>query len=115
LRSPHRGGSRGLRLEAAMSANDVSFVGAVFDVPTNALPVRLIGVEALKQHVESEPKRGIADLLLAKHMDPAIDVLARDHRLELLDSHEILLVERAQPIDRNLQLSDQSFELALLH
>jgi hypothetical protein len=98
-----------------LRTNHMPLVGAVLDVTADPLPVRLICVVALKQHVEAKPKRGIPDLLPAKDMDPAVDVFSRNGRLELLDAHEVLVVQRAQPIDGNLQLSDQLLELDLLH
>jgi hypothetical protein len=58
-------------------------------------------VVTLQDHLESKPKRSVANLLLVKHVDAPVDVLARDCRLELLDPHEILIVEGADPIDRD--------------
>jgi len=63
--------------------------------------MRLKRVVTLQDHVESKAKRGVANLLLAKHMDTPVDLLAGDRRLQLLDPHEILIVEGADPIDRD--------------
>jgi len=71
----------------------MSLVRTVLDFAANSLPVRLVRVVPLKDHLEAEALCRVADLLLAEHVDTAVDVLARYGRLDLLDAHEVLLVE----------------------
>jgi hypothetical protein len=63
-------------------------------------------VVTLHEHVELEALRGVPDLLLAEDHDAAIEILARDLGLELLDTAEVLLVERADPVELLFKLSD---------
>jgi hypothetical protein len=65
--------------------------------------------------LESEPLCSVADLFLAKRVDASVDFLVRYGRFEPLDAHEILIVEGAEPVDRDLQLRDQSLELRRIH
>jgi hypothetical protein len=90
-------------------------VGAVLDLAANPLPVRLVGVVLLEEHLEAVPQRGVADLLPPEHVEASIDVLAHDARLDPLDPHEILLVERAKAIEGSLELADQLLDFALVH
>jgi hypothetical protein len=104
-----------LRSEALLRPDHVPLVRAVLDVAADALPVRLIRVVALQEHLESEAEGRVTDRLLADDVDAPIDVLARHGGLELLDSHEILFVERPQAIDRDLEVPNQLLCLGLLH
>jgi hypothetical protein len=93
----------------------VALVRPVFDVAADALPVCLIRVVPLKQHLKTKAERRVPDLFLAQRVDAPVDVFAWDHRLELFDPHEVLLVERPQPVDRDFQLSDLFLDIGLLH
>jgi hypothetical protein len=90
-------------------------VGAVLDLAKDALPVRLVGVVPLEQHLEAEALRRVPDLLLPKSVNSPVDVLARDERLELFEAHEVLLVQRAQPIDGHLEVTDVFLDLLGCH
>jgi hypothetical protein len=63
-------------------------------------------VVALKNHLEAKAERGVSDLLLSQGIDFPVDVLARDRRLDPLDAHEILIVERSQSFDRDLEITN---------
>ena len=91
--------------------DDVALVGAALDLAADALPVRLVGVVPLEDHLEAEALRRVPDLLLPKQVDLPVDVLAGHRGLELLDAHEVLLVERAHAVDRDLQLADLLLDL----
>jgi hypothetical protein len=93
-------------VEALLRPQNVASVGPGLDFAADPLPVRLVRVVPLKEHLEAKAKRGIPDLLLAQHVDAPVDVFPRDGRLELLETHEILLVERAQTVDGHLQLAN---------
>jgi hypothetical protein len=77
--------------------------------------MRLVRVVPLHDHLKAKAQRRVADLLLAQEVDLAIAVFARNRRLELLEAHEVLLIEAAEPIDGDLQLADQFVDLRLLH
>jgi hypothetical protein len=91
------------------------FVRAVLDLAKDPLPVCLVGVVPLKEHLEAEALGRVAHLLLAESVDPPVDVLPRHERLELLEPHEILLVQRAQPVDGHLEVTDQLLDLLGCH
>jgi|SRR5580704_12219692 hypothetical protein len=115
-RRRRRGGAaRSGIAEAALGAEDVTLVGAGFDLAEDPLPVRLIRVVALKDHLEAEPHRGVPEMLLPEHVDLPVDVLPRHRGFELLEAHEVLFVERAQPVDGRLELAHQYLDLWLLH
>jgi hypothetical protein len=82
----------------------VPLVGAVLDLTANALPVRLEGVVALQNHLKAKAQRRVPDLLLSQDVDFPLDVLARNGGFDSLDPHEILVVERPQPVDRDVEL-----------
>jgi hypothetical protein len=113
-RRGRRAASRGIS-EAALGAKDVALVGAGLDLAENSLPVRLIRVVALQDHLEPEPHRRVPEVLLPEHVNLPVDVLSGNRGLHLLEAHEVLLVERAQPVYGRLELADQHLDLGLLH
>src|SRR5262245_5705772 len=60
--------------------------------------------------MKPEALAGISDVLLGVHQQGARDVLARHLRLDLLDTHEVLLVERAHPFYLFFQLAERVVE-----
>jgi len=63
--------------EAKVGPDQMSLVRTVLDFAANSLPMRLVRVVPLKDHLEAEALCRVADLLLAEHVDTAVDVLAR--------------------------------------
>ncbi len=117
LRESWRGrrtASRGVA-EAALCAKHVALVGSSLDLAENSLPVRLVRAVSLQDHLEAEAQRRVPEVLLPEHVDLPIDVFSRDRGLELLEAHEVLLVERPQPVYGRLELADQYLDLGLLH
>jgi hypothetical protein len=95
-----------LGAEALGGAGEIALVRPGLDLAEDALPVlgeRVVARDDLR-HLEAQA--GVADLLLAQQPDAPVDVLARDQRLELLDTGEVLLVESAQALDALLELFD---------
>src|SRR5262249_25524113 len=101
--------------ELLFSAEEVSPIGSVLDLATDALPMLLESVVALKQRLEFEALAGVADPLATQQVDTAIDVLAGDLRLELLDTKEVLLVQCAQPFQAHFEFFQSVVELFGLH
>jgi hypothetical protein len=93
----------------------VALVGAVLDLATDALPILLKGVVALDDVLQSEAPRSVADLLAPQKIDAPVHVLARHGRLDLFEAEKVLLVERAQALESNLELVDLQFVLFRLH
>jgi hypothetical protein len=93
----------------------VTLVRAVLDLAADALPILLKRVVALDDVLQPKTPRRIADLLAPKQVDPAVDVLARHRGLDLLEAQKVLLVERAQTLEANLELVDCDFVLFGLH
>ncbi len=114
---PHIGAAfrGGLWPEALLGSGEVPLVRAVLHLATYPLPVGLVGVVPLKQHLEPEALRGVSDLFLTQNMDAPVHVLAGDHGLELLETHEVLLVKRAQAIHGDLEVTDVLFDLLGAH
>jgi hypothetical protein len=73
----------------------VTLVGAVLDVAADALPILLKSIVAHDDRLQLEAPRGVADLRAPELPDPAVDVFARDLRLDFFEAEEVLLVERA--------------------
>jgi hypothetical protein len=94
----------GEKLAVLLRAQEVTLVGTVLDFAANALPILLERVVALDDGLELEALGRVADLLAPQHVDAAIHVFARDGGLDLLDAHEVLLVQRAQSFEPALQL-----------
>src|SRR5688500_356342 len=92
-------------------AQHVALVGAVLDLATDALPVLLKGVVALDDVLQPEAPGRVADLLAPQKVDAPVHVLARDGRLDLFEAEKVLLVERAQALESNLELVDLQFVL----
>jgi hypothetical protein len=90
-------------------------VGAVLDLTADALPVHLERVVALDDRLQLEALARVPDLLAPQDVDAAVDVFARDARLDLLEAQKILLVERAQPFEANLELFQRDVELLGRH
>jgi hypothetical protein len=97
--------------KTALGTDDVPLVRTVLDIAADALPVRRIRVVPLKQHLEAKALRRVSYLLFSEGVYPTVDVLPGDHRLHFLDAHEVLLVKPPKPIDRDLQLPDQPFDV----
>jgi hypothetical protein len=93
----------------------MSLVSAVLDFATDALPVLLKRIVALNQRLQFEALRGVSHLLAAKQVDAAVHVFARDRGLDLFDAHEVLFVERAQPLEPCFQLLEGDIELCGVH
>ena len=106
---------RVLGAEALRRAEDVTLVGAVLDLADGARPVLLERVVPLDDRLELEADARVADLLLAEEPDATLDVLALDPGLDLLDAHEVLVVERAEALDAQLQVFDLSLLLFRVH
>jgi hypothetical protein len=98
-----------------LGAEQVALVCPVLDLAADALPVLLERVVALDDRLQLEALRGVANLLAAKHVDAAVDVLARDRGLDFFEAHEVLLVERAQALEPGLQLLQRYVELGRFH
>jgi hypothetical protein len=81
----------------------VALVSAVLDLAADALPILLERVVALNDRLQLEALGGVPDLF-APHVNSPIDILAGDLRLDPLDAHEVLLVERAQAFEPKLEL-----------
>src|SRR5208282_5664655 len=93
----------------------VALVRSVLDLAANALPMGLERAVALDDHLKTKAERRIANRFLAERMDSPVDVLSHHRGLELLDAHEILVIERSEPLDGDLQVRNQLLELRLLH
>jgi hypothetical protein len=93
----------------------VPLVGAVLDLAEDALPVGLVGVVALEQHLEAKALRSVTHLLLPERVDAPVHVLARYEGLQLLEAHEVLLVEGPQPVDGDLEVTDVLLDLLGRH
>jgi hypothetical protein len=93
----------------------VAFVGAVLDLAADALPILLEGVVALNDRLQLEALGRVADLFPAQHVDAAIHVFTSDLRLDFFEAHEVLLVQRAQSLEPQLQLFQRYIELGGLH
>ncbi len=91
-----------------LGACQVARVGASLDLAADSHPVLLEGVEALDDRLHPKALTGVSDLLATQPPDPALDILAGDERFDLLDTEEVLLVERAETLDARLQLFDLS-------
>ena len=104
-----------VRGEAVAPLQGVGTISAGLDLAENSLPVCLVRVVALQDHLEPEAHRGVPEVLLPEHVDLPVDVLSRNRGLHLLEAHEVLLVERAQPVYGRLELADQCLDLGLLH
>jgi outer membrane protein TolC len=72
-------------------------------------------VVALDERLQAEPSRRVPDLRPAQDPEASVDVLARDGGLDLLDAHEVLLVERTQPIQAIFELIESAVDLLRLH
>jgi hypothetical protein len=105
----------GQQLAVLLRAEQVALVRTVLDLAANTLPVLLKRVVALDDRLQLEALRGVADLLAAQQINAPIDVLPRDARLDLLEPHEVLLVERAQTFEPCLQLLQRYVELGRFH
>jgi hypothetical protein len=90
-------------------------VRAVFDLSTDAHPVRTERVVPEEDVLEAKAERRVSNLRSPEDLDAPFDVLPRDLRLDALDAHEILVVERAEPLDPILGLADEHFDLILFH
>ncbi len=71
--------------EARLRALHVPLVGAVLDLAADPHPVHRVRVELLRDHLQAEAERRVADLLLAEKSKTTVDILARDRWLELLE------------------------------
>jgi hypothetical protein len=72
-------------------------------------------VVALNERLQAEASRRVPDLRPAEDPEASIDVLTRDRGLDLFDAHEVLLVERAQPIQAIFELIESAVDLLRLH
>jgi hypothetical protein len=93
----------------------VAGVGAVLDFAADSRPVLLERVVTLDQRLQLEAFGGVANLGAPKHPETAIDVLASNRGLDLLDAQKILLVERAQALEPSLELLQRDVDLLVLH
>jgi len=71
----------------------VTLVRPVFDLAHYPLPILLKCVVTLNRRLQFEALGGVADFLVPKCIDPPFDVLVHDGWWDLLESHEVLLVE----------------------
>ncbi len=114
-RGVHLGRRRRILAEAPLRALHVPLVRAVLDLAHDAHPVRVERAVALDDRLELEADAGVADLLAPQHPDAAVDVLLRDGRRDLLDPHEVLVVEDAQALEPELQLVDMLRQFLRVH
>src|SRR5207249_3281961 len=103
------------RSEALLRLLHVALERALLYGAARALPVGRVGAQLLRDDREAVPERGVPDLLAPEHLHAPLDVLARDGRLELLEPEEVLIVELAEAVEARLQLTDQYFDLLLVH
>lgn|GEM_PF-1344171 len=84
------------------------------DLAKNAMPMLLVGVVALDDGLKLEAFGGVANFFFSQRPDAAIDILARDGRLDFLDANEILLVQRAQALEPHFEFFYVNVELLCL-
>jgi intracellular sulfur oxidation DsrE/DsrF family protein len=101
----------GIVAEALFGLLHVPLEGAFFDLTTRAEPQRLMRVVLLRDHLEAEAQRGVADLLAAQNLEAAVDVFACDRRLDLLEAQEVLVVQVAQAVDAGLELAHEDLNV----
>jgi hypothetical protein len=104
----------GARTEALLGLLQVALVGAVLDGAAGAVPELLVRAQLLRDDGEAKPKRGVAYLLTAQHLHPALDVLAGHLRLELLVAKEVLVIELTEPLEAGIQLTNHGFHFFLI-
>ncbi|HVW24766.1 MAG TPA: hypothetical protein VHC69_05320 [Polyangiaceae bacterium] len=75
----------------------------------------LKGVVALHQRLQPKAPGGVANLRSPQDPEAPVDVFARNGGLDLLDAHEVLLIERAQSIQSILELVEGAVDLLRLH
>jgi hypothetical protein len=90
-------------------------IRTVLDFPTDSPPVLLKGVVPLDEGLKLVPLGRVADLHLPQHPDPSVDVRARHRGWHLLDTKEILLIERSQALESNLEIFQGFVELSGFH
>jgi hypothetical protein len=108
-------GGECIRTKTIGDLSNIALVRPRLDLAQNTLPVLLVRIVPLDHHVELVSHARIANLLAAKNPQPAIGVLAGDCRLDLLDAHEVLLVERAQTFHALSELINEHLDLSSLH
>ena len=89
----------------------MTLVRAFLDLAADAHPVHRVRVELLRDDLEAEAHRRVADLLLAEDREPTVDIFARDRGLELLEAEEVLLVDVPKTIDALFELTDRDLLL----
>jgi hypothetical protein len=77
--------------------------------------VLLKRIVPLGERLQPEAPRRVADGRAAQDPEAPIHVLSRDRGLDLLDPHEVLLVERAQAIEPILELIEGAIDLLRIH
>jgi hypothetical protein len=114
LATPRETGD-GVVAETLRGSPEIALVGALLDLAHDALPILLVRVVALHRGFELEAQARVANLFASQGPEAAIDVFARRQRLEPLDAHEVLLVERAQSLDAVLELSNEPPDFVCVH
>jgi hypothetical protein len=101
--------------ESRCGALKIALERAIFDFPRDALPMLLKCIVSLYERLEPKPQRGIANLLLAENLDPALEFFARDLGLELLDPGKVLLVERSGAVEALVEVAQELVEFGRIH
>jgi hypothetical protein len=101
-------------LRLALHAREVADVLALLDLAEGALPVRVVRAELLRDRGEAEPQPGVADLLLGQLAHLALDVAVELHGRDLLDAHEVLLVEHLRAVEQLLEPFEELFQILRL-
>jgi len=81
------------RLSPPPRAEQIATIRAFFDLTGDPAPVGLQRGVALDQRLKAEPQCGVPGLDLAELVKGSVELLARDLRLDALDSLKPLLIE----------------------
>jgi hypothetical protein len=95
-------------------SHEIAFERPLFDPSRDPLPVRDVGRVLLDERLESKSRGGVPQLDLPQMLEATLDVLPLHLRFHLFDSHEILLVQRAQPIEARVEFVEKDLDLVLL-
>jgi hypothetical protein len=101
--------------ESLLGAREMSAVRAAFYLSAHTLPVGLQSIVTLQYHLEAKPLGRISNLLPSKRMNPPFNLLVGNRGLELFNTQKVLIIERAEPIDRSLKFGDDSLEVRRIH
>ena len=71
----------------------MSLVRTILDFAHNPLPVLMKRIVALYRRLQFEALGGVSNLLAPQRVNAPVNVLVNDRRRDLLNSHEVLLIE----------------------